>query len=122
MWGTRLSKSWSTNQAVLVLSSREAEYYALVKAGSVSITIKALAQGMGMEFEKPIELNSDASTAIGIGDRMGAGRVRHIEVTQSWLQDKVNHNVFVFKKVCADDDLADALTKSVDAAAIQRHL
>ena len=77
---------------------------------------------MGIEFERPIELNSDASAAIGISNRIGSGKMRHIEVTQLWLQDKVSQKVFIINKVGTDDNLADALTKGVDAAAIQAHL
>jgi hypothetical protein len=122
MLGTHLIKSWSTNQAVIALSSGEAEYYALVKGGSVSLGVKAIAMDMGMEFKKPIVLNSDASAAIGIGSRIGSGKVRHIEVNQLWLQDKVAQKVIVLQKVGTDDNLADALTKGVDAVAIQRHV
>ena len=120
--GNHLLKSWSTNQAVIALSSGESEYYALVKAGSQSLGMLAIANDMGIEFETPIELNSDASAAIGISNRIGSGKVRHIEVTQLWLQDKVSQKVFVINKVGTDDNLADALTKGVDAAAIQKHL
>ena len=60
--------------------------------------------------------------AISIGNRIGSGKVRHIEVTQLWLQDKVTQKVIVLNKVGTDDNLADALTKAVDAAAIRRYL
>ena len=59
---------------------------------------------------------------MGIGNRIGAGKVRHIEVTQLWLQDKVNQKVFALKMVGAEDSLADAVAKGVDAAANWRHL
>ena len=120
--GNHLIKSWPTNQAVIALSSGEPEYYALVKAGSQSLGARAIASDMGIEFEMPIEFNSDASAAIGISNRIGSGKVRHIEVTQLWLQDKVSQKVFAINKVGTDDNLADALTKGVDAAAIEKHL
>ena len=66
--------------------------------------------------------NSDACAASGIGNRVGQGKVRHIEVTQLRLQDRVSHKVFVLHKVGTDDNLADALTKGVDAASILQHL
>ena len=43
--------------------------------------MKVLAGKMGIEFNRPIELISEASAAVGIGHRIGAGKVRHIEVT-----------------------------------------
>ena len=122
MYGTHLSKSWSTSQAVIALSSGEAEYYALVKAGSVGIGVSAIMSEMGIRFDKPIELNSDASAAIGISNRVGSGKIRHIEVTQLWLQDKVSSKVIVFNKVGTDDNLVDALTKGADANSIAKHV
>ena len=122
MFGTHMWKSWSTNQAVIALSSGEAEYYALVKAGSVSIGVQTLMQEMGIHLEGAVELNSDASAAIGISNRIGSGKVRHIEVTQLWLQDKVSSGAMKVRKVGTDDNLADALTKCVDASAVASHV
>ena len=54
--GGHLVKSWSSNQAVVALSSGEAEDYAIVKGSSVGIGITALAADMGVVLEKPIEV------------------------------------------------------------------
>ena len=122
MFGTHMWKSWATNQAVTALSSGEAEYYALVKAGSVSLGVQTLMRELGMTLEGPIELNSDASAAIGISNRIGSGKIRHIEVTQLWLQEKVSSREIIPVKVGTDENLADALTKGVDAADIMKHV
>ena len=45
-----------------------------------------------------------------------------MEVTQLWLQDEVSQKIIKIHKVGTDDNLADAYTKGVDAAAIQKHL
>ena len=55
-------------------------------------------------------------------NRVGSGKIRHIEVIQLWLQDKVSSKVIVFNKVGTDDNLADALTKGVDANSIAKHV
>ena len=122
MLGGHVIKSWSTNQAVIALSSGEAEYYSLVKAGSVSLGIKALLSELGIEYDRPIDINSDASAAIGISNRVGSGKIRHIEVTQLWLQEKVRTKQITVNKLGTDDNLSDALTKGLDAAAILKHL
>ena len=88
MLGAHTVKTWSTNQAVLALSSGEAEYYAIVEAASVALGIRSLAADMGIKFESPIAIKSDASAAIGISSRLGIGKVRHIEVKQLWVQEK----------------------------------
>ena len=45
---------------VIALSSGESEYYALVKAGSQSLGVKAIAQDMGIRLDGPTILKSDA--------------------------------------------------------------
>ena len=115
-------KSWSTNQAVIALSSGEAECYGLVKGASAALGVRAISADMGVEFEEPITIKSDASAAIGIGNRVGTGKIRHIEVTQLWLQEKVSNRDIRVEKVPSEENLADALTKGVDAAAIAKHL
>ena len=122
MLGAHTVESWSTNQAVLSLSSGEAEYYAIVKAASVALGIRPLAADMGIKFESPIAIKSDASAAIGISSRLGIGKVRHIEVTQLWVQEKVANREIAIHNVATEDNLADSLTKAVDAHIIQKHV
>ena len=43
---------------------------------------KALAQDMGIELIGPTVFNSDASASVGIGNRIGSCKMRHLEVTQ----------------------------------------
>ena len=69
--GNHIIKTWSTNQAVIALSSGEAEYYALVKSASVAIGVRELAKDLGVEYDEGIKLNTDASAAIGISNRVG---------------------------------------------------
>ena len=88
MLGGHVVKSRATNQAVIELSSGEAEYYGIVKAASVAIRARSLAADLGVEFQQAIAIMSDASAAIGISNRIGVGKIRHIEVTQLWVQEK----------------------------------
>ena len=45
-------KTWSTNQAVIALSSGEAEYYAMVKGASVGIGIVNMLCDLGLDKRK----------------------------------------------------------------------
>ena len=47
IWGQMMQR-WTINQAVLALSSREAEYDILAAAGNVSLGIKSLASELGV--------------------------------------------------------------------------
>ena len=120
--GAHVIKTWSVNQAVIALSSGEAEYYGLVKAASVAIGMKSLGEDLGMVLTGKITIRSDASAAIGIANRVGIGKVRHIEVNQLWLQDKVYGGEVEIVKVKSEDNLVDALTKPMDTASIQKYI
>ena len=122
MHGEHLIKSWSVNQSVIALSSGEAEYYALVKSATIALGVQSLCVDLGVICGAPIELKSDASAAIGICNRIGLGKVRHIEVNQLWLQEKVAQKKMLITKVGTLENLADALTKSLDSESMKRHL
>ena len=120
MFGQHLIKSWSTTQSVISLSSGEAEYYSMVKGGSVALGIQAMCKELGIQVE--ITLKSDASAAVGIVMRRGLGRVRHIDVTQLWLQEKVAQGIVKVVKVKTDENRSDALTKHLGTTDIEKHL
>ena len=122
MHGKHMIKSWSTNQSVVALSSGEAEYYGLVEAASVALGIRAIGNDLGMKFPGKIDLKADASAAIGIANRVGIGKVRHIEVNQLWLQDKVYSGEIGILKVKSEENMADALTKALASKNIVEHI
>ena len=122
MHGRHMIKSWSTNQSVIALSSGEAEYYGLVKAASVALGVKAISEDLGMRFTGKISIKGDASAAIGIANRVGIGKVRHIEVNQLWLQEKVYGGEIETVKVRTEENMADALTKAVSAKSLGEHI
>ena len=120
MWGMHLIKSWSTTQSVVALSSGEAEYYGMVKGASVATGLQSVLGDF--QITCSIELKSDATAAIGIANRRGLGKVRHIEVCQLWLQNKVRSGDIKVTKVGTNENLADALTKYVGKEAIDMHM
>ena len=122
MMGKSVIKAWSSNQSVIALSSGEAEYYALVKGASQGIGIKNIMEDLGVEVAQKIQLLSDASAAIGIASRRGSGKVRHIEVNQLWLQGKVLSGSIEVIKIGTGSNLADALTKHVEAEILGKHI
>ena len=65
-------------------------------------------------------VKTDASAATGVAQRLGIGKTRHIEVNQLWLQEKVHDLEIRVVKVGAEENLADALTKRVGAADINK--
>ena len=62
-----------TNHATVALSSGEAEYHGMVEGVSQAIGLKAIIKDLGVSFQEPIQINTDASAAIGIGSRLQIG-------------------------------------------------
>ena len=117
MYGSHCLKSWSVTQSVVSLSSGEAEYYAMVKGGSVALGFQAMIGELGEKLG--IELKCDASAAVGMVMRRGLGRVRHIDVTQLWLQEKAASGQISIKKVGTKENVSDCLTKGVSNPEMQ---
>ena len=120
MLGSHMAKGWSTTQAVIALSSGEVEYYGLVRGSSIGIGMRGLMNDLGCQMR--VRASTDSSAALGISKRRGLGKVRHIELNQLWLQEKVNSKEIEMRKVKGEDNIADALTKHLDQRNIEKHM
>ena len=120
MFGKHLIKSWSKTQSIISLSSAEAEYYGLVKATTIALGLQSMYQEFGIKLG--INVKSDSKGAIGIAKRRGLGKVRHIDVHQLWIQQKVSDGIIQVVKVPGANNLADALTKFVSAEGMISHV
>ena len=69
-----------------------------------------------------VQLKTDATAAKGIAQRTGLGKVRHLEVAQLWLQDRVTHREMQIVKVPTTENWADALTKHVSRDGLEKHV
>ena len=61
----------------------------------------------------PSQCYADASAALSIAKRQGAGKMRHINVKSLWLQEKWVQKLLEYVKVKGEDNPADGLTKHV---------
>jgi len=119
MHGRHIVKHWSSTQNVIALSSGEAEYYAIVKGASQGLGVKGLMHDMGESVK--ITVKTDASAAKGIASRRGLGKIKHIELSQLWVQEKMVRREIDIRKVGTHENLADALTKHVGREIVERH-
>ena len=122
MIGNHVVKTWSNTQAIIALSSGEAEFYGAVKAGSIGLGLKSIMKDMGIECKLKLKVKTDSSAAKGIASRKGLGEVRHIEVHQLWIQDKVASGEIEMVKVPGNENIADALTKNVESEKLMWHM
>ena len=105
---------------MIALSSGEAEYYGMVKGASFTLGTQSLLADLGISSD--IHMYTDSSAAKGIASRKGIGKVRHIEVNQLWLQDKVSSGTITLTKVVGTENHADILTKHASARVLEGHL
>ena len=113
-------RGWSSNQAVIALSSGEAEYYAALKGASAALGFQSMLKDIGMEVT--ITLFTDSSAARGIIHRAGLGKLRHLETGYLWLQAAVAAKRLQVRKVAGVDNPADLFTKHLTAADMWKHL
>ena len=76
-FGKHYINSWSKTQAIVELSSAESELYGLVKCVSETLEVKSALFDFGILVGGVIK--SDASAALGIIQRQGLGKLRHVE-------------------------------------------
>ena len=120
MLGDHLLKGWSVTQGVIALSSGEAEFYGIVKGSSVGMGVQSVLGDLG--FKCKLQVLTDSSAAKGIASRRGLGKVRHVEVNQLWVQEKVADGSIELSKVGGDVNIADSLTKHVGREILERHM
>ena len=82
--------------------------------------LRSVMKDFGVDLS--ITIHTDASAAKGIASRRGLGKVRHIEVNQLWVQEKVSTGEITIRKIGTKDNLVDALTKYVEAEVLNRHM
>ena len=76
-------KTWSTIQPTIALSSGEAEINAFVKSAAEGIGVQSLARDLGVDLTLVEAV--DSSAAVGMVNRSGVGRVRHLDVKDLWV-------------------------------------
>ena len=109
MFGDHAIKSWSINQQVVAVSSDEAEY-GIVKGATVTMGMQSMLCDFGIDVG--ISISIDASAEVGMANRRGLGKVRHMDVCQLWIQDHVAQGSMRLVRIAGDRNFADSLTKS----------
>ena len=113
MAGCNLLKSVCRGQAVVALSSGEAEFYALVTSASEALCEQSIASEWDVRLS--INLIFDATAGAAMSSRRGLGRVKHVHTAFLWIQNYVTNGLIKLTKKHTSENLADILTKPVTA-------
>ena len=106
----------------VTLSSAQAELVAMGKAAMETLGIRSMVADWKMAASNEVStIYADASAALGIAKRQGAGKLRHINVKTLWLQEKALQAELSYTKIKGEDNPADGLTKHVRQELSQRY-
>ena len=108
MRGSHLISHWRRTQQNVALSSAEAEHNGICKASAQGMGAVYMAEEFGDCIA--LEVLTDSSAARGVIQRAGAGRVKHLQVKQLWVQEKESNKELQITKVPRDANVADLLT------------
>ena len=111
-WGKHLLDSFCQQQHTISLSSAEAELHEIVNGAARGLFIRNVLQAM--ELKAGVSVGTDLSAAARITQRLGAGRVRRLEVKDLWIQEEVRSHELKVSRVKSEDSRADVLTKFLD--------
>ena len=111
LWGSCCLKSYSKTQGTIAQSSAESELIAIVKAACEALGTVSLAEDFGLKLR--VRLHVDAAAALGILERQGVGRVRHLDIGMLWLQESQLRRMVELTKVWGTSNPADLMTKHV---------
>ena len=120
MRGLHLIKTWSRTQDAITLSSAEAELVALGKLAMEMLGVRSMCEEG--KAEQSNELFADASAALSIAKRQGAGKMRHINVKSLWLQAKEVQKILRYRKIKGEGNPSDGLTKHVRRELLDKYL
>ena len=118
--GEHVVKTRCKQQKVVARSSAEAQLYAMVGASAKTIAIAAYADDSGLSFG--CELYCDSAAALGISQRAGIGKVRHLRTQGMWLQEVRVSGRIVYKKILGSKNPADLMTKHMTSELAHKHL
>ena len=92
---------------------------AVVKGSQESLGMQSLMADVGLKAK--LEVRSDATAAIGMVARIGLGKVRHLSVSDLWVQHVAKDGRIRYSKLAGSQNPADLLTKSVGRELLVRH-
>ena len=90
MIGSHFIKGWSRTQNHVTMSSAEAELIAMVKCSAELLGVRSMLRDLGVETSGVVY--ADSSAALAIAKRKGAGKLRHINVSSLWVQERLDRS------------------------------
>ena len=106
--------SWKANlQAIVTLSTTEAEYVAITEAVKEAMWLKGMLEEMGLN-QQQVPIKSDSQSAIFLcKNQVFHERSKHIDVRLHFIRNLIEDKAIKVEKVPGCENPADMFTKSV---------
>ena len=85
-----------------------------------AIGAKSIAKDLGSNLDGVVF--ADSSAALSMTGRIGAGKVRHLDTSMLWVQQKQARGEVEYKKVLGPNNVADLWTKNADHLVRNEHM
>ena len=118
--GPHNAKHWSKTQTTVSLSSGEAELHGICTGVSQGLGLQSICKDLGFHYK--LRVHSDATAAIGIARRRGMGKIRHLDCSDLWVQEKIRSAKIDLVKNLGTENPADSFTKHVDRFILAKSL
>ena len=106
--GFRIMHAAQTQPGLPSLSSAEAELRSLTRTSTEALYIQKVAAELGLKLR--ILIHGDASAAYRSAERLGPGRIKHLETNAFFIKEAVRKKLLSVKKIPRADNRGDALT------------
>ena len=113
-------RTYSKTHSVIAKSSGESELYAVVRASTEELGILTLLADFGCP-DMRASVGMDASAAIGIVQRQGISKLRHVEVDVLWVQEQQARRLLPLRKVPGPRNPSDMGTKHIASALMDQY-
>lgn len=119
LWGCTVIWFIRKQQSVS-LTSTEAEFCALSHATSEACCLKDISAFFGFHVG-PIVLYEDNQSAIKMAEMTRCLiRVKHLDIKQSFVNEKINKGIIVLKYINTSEQVADIFTKALGGIAFKK--
>ena len=92
-----------------------------MKGACEGLGVSTLLKDLG-ETSSSIRMHVDATAAKGIIERKVLNKLRHIDLDVLWLQEQEARKLLPIHKVLGTENIADLMTKNLNAATIDKYI
>jgi hypothetical protein len=118
--GTMLYKT--QYQAMIALSTTEAEFTAACEAGKYILYVRSILQEIGLAQNHATVLFEDNQGALLMANaQRPTKRTRHMDVKHFVIQQWIAEDLLTMKRISTNDNYADVLTKATGKTLFYRH-